>query len=105
MTIRIKHDNGTYFHMWTTIGPAFGATKEEAATYSSEIAALQEQGKHYAFGETVIEKEQSAEHDLRMRLIELRREVARYLEKPGCNSQSKKTAMERLRWALERSND
>lgn len=29
-------------------------------------------------------------------------EVERYLDKPGCNVNSKKVAMERLRWALKK---
>lgn len=33
----------------------------------------------------------------------LRAAVERYLERPGCNINSKRTAMQRLRWALEES--
>jgi len=33
----------------------------------------------------------------------LQREVAHYLDNPGCNARKQATAMRRLRWALEQS--
>ena len=35
----------------------------------------------------------------------LAREVSRYLDKPGCNVPSRQQAMERLRWALDKSKE
>lgn len=40
---------------------------------------------------------------LEERLRVLQFEVGRYLDKPGCNDNSKRTAMARLGWALEQS--
>jgi hypothetical protein len=36
---RIKHENGTYFEKYVSIGPMFGATKDEAWQFDSEAAA------------------------------------------------------------------
>lgn len=48
-----------------------------------------------------------AETDMvtRHKLVALRIEVARYLDKPGCNVPQRQKAMERLRWALEQATD
>ncbi len=45
---RILHPNGTYYAGWTGIGPAFGATRENAQRLSSEQEALFASG-HYGF--------------------------------------------------------
>ena len=39
------------------------------------------------------------------KLAELIREVERYTTKPGCNATARKTAMMRLRWALDRARE
>lgn len=41
--------------------------------------------------------------DEREALALLRAEVLRYLERPGCSGPARRTAMERLRWAVERA--
>lgn len=35
----------------------------------------------------------------------LQRAVEHYLERPGCNINSKRSAMDRLRWSLDRSRE
>jgi hypothetical protein len=41
MKYRIKHDNGTYYDTFTPIGPAFGASREDAAIFDDWMPAVQ----------------------------------------------------------------
>jgi hypothetical protein len=46
--------NQTYFQQMTSIGPMFGATKEEARVFSSKKEALKIQASHWGFIESKI---------------------------------------------------
>ncbi len=50
----IKHSNGTYYHCWTDIGPAFGATKKDAKRFRRRKDAELEASGHWAFIDTEV---------------------------------------------------
>jgi len=46
---RLKHRNGTYYQRMSAVGPMFGGTWSQAATFTSVTAALVERAGHWAF--------------------------------------------------------
>lgn len=54
---RLKHRNGTYYRRFIRgFGPEFGATLEQAATFSDRIDAVREMGLHWAMGDCDVEE-------------------------------------------------
>jgi len=53
---RIKHGNGTYYAGQSGIGPTFGASHEDAATFETMADAIRAM-THWAFGDCEIEED------------------------------------------------